>query len=46
MKKLFAVGTLALMSGVVGRGETYDPQVGEDPPPIGLEAILQAPPGA
>jgi len=35
---------LALSSVVVGRSETHEPQVGEDPPPLGLEAILQAPP--
>jgi uncharacterized protein (TIGR03435 family) len=44
MKKLLAVGTLVLMSGVLGRGETDEPKVGEYPPPLGLEAILQAPP--
>ena len=42
LKKLFAVGTLALLSGIVGRGETHEPKVGEDPPPLGLETILQA----
>jgi len=45
MKKLFLVGTLAVLSSVVGRGETHEPQVGENPPPLALKAILQAPPG-
>jgi uncharacterized protein (TIGR03435 family) len=45
MKRLLAVGTLALLSGIVGRGEIDEPQVGQDPPPLGLEGILQAPPG-
>jgi len=45
MKKLFAIATLALMSGLSGRGETHEAQVGEVPPPLGLETILQAPPG-
>jgi uncharacterized protein (TIGR03435 family) len=44
MKKLFAVGTLALLSVFEGRSETHEPQVGEDPPPLGLEVILQARP--
>src|SRR6266487_4293915 len=46
MKKLFAVRTVALLSGIVGRGETHEPQVGEDSPPLGLETTLQEPSGA
>ena len=32
------------MSGLSGRGESHEPQVGEVPPPLGLETMLQAPP--
>jgi len=39
------MATLALMSGAVAGGEPQEPQVGEPPPPLGLETILQAPPG-
>jgi hypothetical protein len=39
------MATLALMSGATAGGETQGPQVGEAPPPLGRETILQAPPG-
>jgi uncharacterized protein (TIGR03435 family) len=45
MRRLVAMATLALMSGAAAGGEPQEPQVGEAPPPLGLETILQAPPG-
>ena len=45
MKKCLAMAILALMSCLPGRGEGREPQVGEAPPPLGLETILQAPLG-
>src|SRR5262249_33930918 len=44
MKKLFALATLAFMAETA-RGEAQGPQIGDNPPQLGLETILQAPAG-